>query len=410
MSWVFRPVTALMSGRNKLKQLVCGTLFMIPLAIALAASPPGWGAAGIAVLATTLLALYYLGALLNNTDRSWDDIQRVARVLSEHDLRAANMPAEGSISRSNRNGSGNMGRLYRTLVDIHGSLSTLVGQARRSAEAAREAADSMASGNVNLSQRTEEQASTLEETAAAMEQLSATVRENAETCRTASELVAGATKVARKGADVARDAVATMDQIEKSAKRIADIISVIDGIAFQTNILALNAAVEAARAGEQGRGFAVVASEVRSLAQRSAQAAREIKALIGDSVANVDQGTHLVHDAGRIINEVTASVEQVNELIGVIAIASREQSSGVESVNRALTQLQGATQQNAAVVQEAAYSAVTLKEEAGQLFELVGRYRIEDAPRPRTPAPAPAVAAAPRSKRLAKPAEEWQQF
>jgi methyl-accepting chemotaxis protein len=389
MSWLFTPVSALMSGRNKLKQLVCGMLFMAPLAIAVVASPPGWGAAGIAVLATTLLALYYLAALLSNTDRSWDDIQRVAKVLSEHDLRPANLPAEASISRSNRDGNGNMGRLFQTLLEIHANLNAVVGQARRSAEAAREAADALASGNVNLSQRTEEQASTLEETAAAMEQLSATVRENAESCRAASELVAGATVVARKGAEVAREAVSTMDVIEKSAKRIADIISVIDGIAFQTNILALNAAVEAARAGEQGRGFAVVASEVRSLAQRSAQAAKEIKALIADSVASVDQGTHLVHDAGRIINEVTASVEQVNELIGVIAVASREQSSGVESVNRALTQLQGVTQQNASVVQEAAYSAVTLKEEAGRLFDVVSRFRVDDP-----------IADAPRSRQM----------
>ena len=378
MRWIFTPVARVMSGRNKTKQLTAGVLFAIPLAIAVASHPPGWGAAGIAVLLASIAALYYLAALLSTSDGSWGEIHHLASALSQHDLRSASLPDDAAVSASNRNGRGQMGQLYQALMQTHAGLATLVGQARSSAESAREAADALASGNVNLSQRTEEQASTLEETAAAMEQLSATVRENAESCRAASELAASATVVARKGAGVAQEAVATMELIEQSSRRIADIISVIDGIAFQTNILALNAAVEAARAGEQGRGFAVVASEVRSLAQRSAQAAREIKALIGDSVANVSQGTRLVNDAGRVIDDVTGSVEQVNELIGVIAVASREQSSGVESVNRALTQLQGVTQQNAAVVQEAAYSAVTLKEEAGRLFDVVSRFRIDD--------------------------------
>ena len=232
---------------------------------------------------------------------------------------------------------------------------------------------------MNLSSRTEQQASTLEQTAAAMEELSATVKENAESCRAASELAGKATLVARRSAEAAKRASTTMDAIDGSSRRIVDIIAVIEAIAFQTNILALNAAVEAARAGEQGRGFAVVASEVRSLAQRSEQAARQIRTLISESVSNVGSGTALVHDAGSLIDEVTASVEQVNELIGIIAVASREQSAGVEGINTALSELQGATQQNASLVQQAAYSAVTFKEEAQRLSALVGRFRIDEA-------------------------------
>jgi methyl-accepting chemotaxis protein len=230
---------------------------------------------------------------------------------------------------------------------------------------------------VNLSQRTEEQASTLEETAAAMEELATTVAQTAENCRDASKAAAAATVGARKGSEIAAMAMTTMDRVDASSKRIVDIIAVIDSISFQTNILALNAAVEAARAGEQGRGFAVVASEVRALAQRSAQAAKEIKTLIGDSVTNVFQGSQLVHQAGGMIREVTDGVEQVNELLGVIAVASREQSAGLEGVNKALMQLQGATQQNAALVQQAAYAAVTFKDEAAELSGLVGRFQTD---------------------------------
>ena len=391
----FRPVRRLMNGRQKTKQLLLAAFFAAPLAVALAANPPGWGPAGIAIVALLGFAIYYMAAIHFSSDESWNEIHRVAHLLGEHDLRAASLPEKGALTASNRLGRGQMGQHFQTLLRIHGNLNGLVGQTRRSAEAARGAADALASGNVELSQRTEEQASTLEETAAAMEELSATIKENAESCRAASTLAAGATEVARNGAEVAQTAVATMDLIERSSKKIVDIIGVIESISFQTNILALNAAVEAARAGEQGRGFAVVASEVRSLAQRSAQAAKEIKALIGDSVANVNQGTKLVHDAGRLIQDVTSNVEQVNELIGVIAVASREQASGVEGVNRALTQLQGATQQNAAAVQDAAYASVALKEEAGRLSDLVGRFRLD------TSAPASQRASGPARPRLA---------
>ena len=391
MKAIFAPVARLMSGRNKTKQLTLGVLFSIPLTIALIASPPGWGAAGIAIAATLAVAIYYLAAVLATTDAAWDDIHRMANVLHEQDLRASSLPSRDSITPANRAGRGQMGHLYQALSATHASLTQLVEQAHRSAEVARAASERLASGTVNLSQRTEDQASTLEEIAASIEQLSATVRQNAESARSASKLAAGATLKARGGSEVASRAAASMDQVEASAKRIVDIISVIDGIAFQTNILALNAAVEAARAGEQGRGFAVVAAEVRALAQRSSDAAREIKKLIADSVSSVSEGVKLVHEAGRSIDDVTAGVEEANELMGVIAIASREQSSGVEGISTALSELQGVTQKNAGLVQDAAMASVELREEAARLSGLVGHFKVDEeraaSPRPHAPQP-----------------------
>ena len=366
-----------MSGRNKTKLFTLALLFAIPLVIALVANPPGWNAAGIAVAVTLALAIYYLAAIHYTSDAAWEDIHRVARLLSEHDLRARSMPREDGVSAGNRTGRGQMGMLYQALRVTHDNLTALVGQASRSAAVARAAADNLAAGNVRLSQRTEEQATTLEEIAAAIEELTATVKENAESCRSASKLAGEATLKARGGVDVVASAVYTMDKVEGSAKRIVDIIGVIEGISFQTNILALNAAVEAARAGEHGRGFAVVAEEVRALARRSADAAREIKQLIGDSVSAVSDGTRLVREAGHTISEATSAVEEVNELIGVIAIASREQSGGVQGVSDALSQLQGVTQQNAHLVQDAAAASVELKEEAARLTDLVGRFHVD---------------------------------
>jgi methyl-accepting chemotaxis protein len=380
MNIFFSPVMRLMTGRQKARQVFGAVLLSVPLAIAVVTQPPGWTAAGYAMIATYLLALYYLAAVIFNSDAAWDQIHNVAQLLREHDLRSGRLPDEAGITASNRAGRGQMGQLYKALREVHGSLTALVGQAQRSAQVTRAAADDLAAANVNLSQRTEDQAATLEETAAAMEQLSATVKQNAESCRSASRLAGEATVVARKGAAVAAEVVSSMGRIEGSSRKIADIIGVIEGISFQTNILALNAAVEAARAGEQGRGFAVVAEEVRSLARRSAEAAKEIKTLIGHSSADVDQGNALVQQAGQIIDEVTASVEAVNELIGVIAIASREQASGVEAINTGVVQLQSATQHNAAVVQDAAFSSVQLKEEAGKLFDLVARFQVDEAP------------------------------
>jgi len=370
-------VARLLSGRNKVKQATVAVLFCVPLAIALAASPPGWNAAGIAIAVTFAFAVYYIAALLATTDRAWDDIHRLTHALSENDLRSSEVPDPRTLSETNRAGRGQMGKLYRALAETHANLAAIVTQAHRSAAVVRAAADQLAAGGDNLSRRTESEASTLEQTAAAMEELATTVRETAENCRQASELAAAATIAAREGSRTAADVIATMTRIGAGSRRIVDIIGVIEGIAFQTNILALNAAVEAARAGEQGRGFAVVASEVRALAHRSAEAAREIKALIGESAADVAAGDRLVQAAGDIINDITDKAEQVNELLGVIAIASREQASGVDSVNGALGQLQGVTQDNAAAVQGAAHSAAKLRDEAARLFELVRRFRLD---------------------------------
>jgi len=281
------------------------------------------------------------------------------------------------LRRTAANGRGESGMLLGKLQEAGAGLSGILEQVRASAETINHAAREVSAGHVNLSQRTEEQASTLEQTASGMEELSGTVQQNAKNCQLADGLSRGASEVAQKGAQTVHRAVERMALIDQSSKKIVDIIGVIEGIAFQTNILALNAAVEAARAGEQGRGFAVVASEVRSLAQRSAQAAKEIKALIDDSVANVSEGGKLVGEAGGIINEIVLSVRQVSELIGQIAVASQEQSSGVGEINKALVQMEGATQQNAALVEQATAAILSFEEEADRLTAAVGHFKLE---------------------------------
>jgi methyl-accepting chemotaxis protein len=228
------------------------------------------------------------------------------------------------------------------------------------------------------------------------------VGQTAQNCAEASTKAASATVTARGGARVAHDVIATMERIEASSRKIVDIIGVIEGISFQTNILALNAAVEAARAGEQGRGFAVVATEVRALAHRSAEAAREINALIGDSVAQVEAGSGRVREAGSAIDAVVVSVEEVNELLGVISIASREQSAGVDGINKALAQLQGVTQENSGMVQSAAHSAMTLREEAERLSVLVGRFQLDEEAPPTRPAPGRSLAVSPPQRKHLK--------
>ncbi|MGE5522242.1 MAG: methyl-accepting chemotaxis protein [Rhodospirillaceae bacterium] len=268
------------------------------------------------------------------------------------------------------------GRLLHALKNMNEQLSGLVRTVRTSADAISVGSDQISAGNADLSQRTEEQASSLEETASSMEELTSTVKQNADNARQANQLAAGASSVAVKGGEVVGEVVRTMTSINESSKKIVDIIAVIDGIAFQTNILALNAAVEAARAGEQGRGFAVVASEVRSLAQRSAAAAKEIKELITDSVSKVEDGTRLVDEAGRTMDEIVSSVKRVTDIMAEISAASQEQSSGIEQVNQAVTQMDEATQQNAALVEQAAAAAESLQDQAQQLTRAVSVFKV----------------------------------
>jgi methyl-accepting chemotaxis protein len=274
------------------------------------------------------------------------------------------------------------GQLLQALKDMNAGLARIVMEVRQSSDGIATGSSQVATGNQDLSQRTEEQASNLQQTAASMEQLTGTVRNNATTARNASEVADSACRVATEGGDVVEQVVHTMSEIAQASRKIADITGVIDGIAFQTNILALNAAVEAARAGEQGRGFAVVASEVRALAQRSAQAAREIKGLIGDSVSRVQSGSELVDNAGRRMSDIVAQVRRVNEMLSEISQATAEQTTGIGQVNDAVSQLDQVTQQNAALVEQSAAAAESLKQQAARLVSAVAVFRLCDGSTP----------------------------
>ncbi|MDB6001004.1 MAG: methyl-accepting chemotaxis protein [Rhizobacter sp.] len=292
-------------------------------------------------------------------------------------LAVAQDVAAGNLTHQfNAKGRDETALLLQALKGMQASLVGIVRDVRHNAESVATASSEIAQGNSDLSGRTEEQASALEETAASMEELGATVKQNADNARQANQMALSASLVAVRGGDVVREVVSTMQGINDSSSRIADIISVIDGIAFQTNILALNAAVEAARAGEQGRGFAVVAAEVRSLAQRSAAAAQEIKGLIGTSVQRVERGTALVGQAGVTMDEIVASIKRVTDIIGEISTASSEQSSGVSQVAEAVGQMDRATQQNAALVEESAAAAESLRAQAMQLVGAVSVFKL----------------------------------
>ncbi len=309
--------------------------------------------------------------------------------------------------------------LLRALQAMSGNLLRIVAQVRSGTETIEVASREIASGNADLSSRTESQASSLEQTASSMEELTETVRQNADNAQQANQLVMSASSVAVRGGAVVGQVVSTMSSITDSSRKIVDIIGVIDGIAFQTNILALNAAVEAARAGEQGRGFAVVASEVRSLAQRSAAAAKEIKSLIGDSVDKVEAGSRLADEAGRTMQEIVSSVQHVANIMGEITAASQEQSAGIAEVNQAITQMDEMTQQNSALVEQASAAAESLQQQAGVLLQAVALFKLEQDGQARTvavalplpPRKALAVTARPApARKAASGGDEWEEF
>ena len=364
---------------------------MAPWAISLAfphsvATAPARELAGYAALVSVLCAVAAVGVMVTVLRR----LTRPLRVLGHAmtDLSSGN--ADLSVRLAVR-GNDELADIARGFNGFVSKIEDVLARVRTSSDAVAIASDEIRQGNADLSVRTEQQAGALEETAASMEELNSTVKQNADNARQANQLAASASEIAGRGGEVVAQVVTTMASINESSKKVVDIISVIDGIAFQTNILALNAAVEAARAGEQGRGFAVVASEVRNLAQRSAAAAKEIKVLIGDSVDKVGTGTTLVEEAGKTMEDVVASVRRVSDIVAEISAASAEQSTGIGQVNQAIVQMDGVTQQNAALVEEAAAAAESLQQQAATLVALVGEFRIGGEAGAQ-PAPRPAIA------------------
>ena len=365
-------------------------------------------------------------------------VRAISEPLSEATAIAARV-AEGDLTgHIDARGDNEIGRLLGALSKMKTNLAGIVAEVRTSTDTISSASGQIAAGNMDLSQRTGEQAGSLEKTASSMEELTSTVRQNADNARQANILAVSASEVAVRGGDVVAQVVDTMGSINESSRKIVDIIGVIDGIAFQTNILALNAAVEAARAGEQGRGFAVVASEVRNLAQRSAGAAKEIKELIGDSVGKVDSGARLVDQAGVTMKEIVTSIQRVTDIMGEITQASQEQTAGLDQINHAIGQMDAITQQNVALVEEAAAAAGSLQDQASVLSKVVGVFNLDEVPgqraeraapvpvrKPAVAAARPARAAAPRAqvtadakapvrpnlnKKPAMASEDWEEF
>ncbi|RZI44412.1 HAMP domain-containing protein [Herbaspirillum sp. HC18] len=372
---------------------------------------------------TALMLMIALSAvaLVFGVAVAWLITRSIARPLNQA-MKVAQTVATGDLTQQIRvDGKDESARLLQALKDMNESLVRIVGEVRVGSDTIATASGEIAAGNLDLSSRTEQQASSLEETASSMEELTSTVKQNADNARQANGLAQTASDVAVRGGDVVAQVVGTMGSINESSRKIVDIIGVIDGIAFQTNILALNAAVEAARAGEQGRGFAVVASEVRNLAQRSAAAAKEIKTLISDSVEKVDAGSKLVEQAGATMEEVVESIKRVTDIMGEITAATHEQTAGIEQINQAIAQMDQVTQQNASLVEEAAAAAASMQDQSKNLAQVVSVFKLDGMHA--TPARA-AVQAAPKpavSRKLAAaplpvralPAgqgDDWEQF
>jgi methyl-accepting chemotaxis protein len=387
------------SGSQKLKMALGVVLGVVTVCtgVALSSEAPskGWLIAGLVVTwAVSLFALLTSGGKGGSLNAATAAAEALARFDLTHPIP--------------RGGNDDVGRLLGALDDTQQALQKLIGDVRGAADSIGTASAEIATGNFDLSQRTEQTASNLQNAASSMSELTGTVKQTADAAMTANQLASSAASVAQRGGEAVSQVVATMDQISQSSRKINDIIGTIDGIAFQTNILALNAAVEAARAGEQGRGFAVVAGEVRTLAQRSAEAAKEIKSLISASVERVDSGTQQVQAAGATMAEIVASVQRVTDIIGEISAAAREQSEGIAVVNGSVVQLDQMTQQNAALVEQSAAAAESLREQSGRMAEVIGVFKlggaVTRAVAAKAPAAKPAAAKPAAAKLAAKPA------
>jgi methyl-accepting chemotaxis protein len=375
MNALLRPgVLLALSLKNRIRHPVVGLLYVVPLGVSAWLQPEMLRSAAFPWLVALLaIALYYHASVIIGAADAWAIVNRIAAQLNQNDLRPIpDLDLDDAFIRQMMKGQ--FGFMLNTLRDTHRNLAEIVRQANDSAEAIAIASGEVAAGNASLSQRTEEQAATLEETASGMDQLAGSARQNAEGCTRASVLAKDAEESARQGAAAVHRAVQSMTLIDRGSRRMAEIMGVIEGIAFQTNILALNAAVEAARAGEQGRGFAVVASEVRSLAHRSAEAAKEIKALIEETTGQIAEGSDNAQAAGSGMDEIVAKVQGVSGIVREIAGASADQSASAEEISRAIQQLDSVTQQNAALVEQAAASALAFQDHADRLSGVVAQF------------------------------------